>query len=89
VPWKPAETLFKIYYLVIVAMMPVAEVTATKVAAAERESEDGTVVGIRDKVPLRLPAACPNPIVCKRRRQNPSLKRPDCPVAPEQKSGSR
>ena len=26
---------------------------------------------------------------CKRRRQNPSVKRPDCPVAPEQKSGSR
>ncbi len=24
---------------------------------------------------------------CKRRRQNPSLKRPECPVAPEQKSG--
>ena len=25
---------------------------------------------------------------CKRRRQNPSVKRPDIPVAPEQKSGS-
>ena len=24
-----------------------------------------------------------------RRRQNPSLKRPECPVAPEQKSGGR
>ncbi len=24
---------------------------------------------------------------CKRRRQNPSLKRPECSVAPEQKSG--
>jgi choline dehydrogenase len=27
--------------------------------------------------------------ICKRRRQDPSVKRPDCPVAPEQKSGSR
>jgi hypothetical protein len=27
-------------------------------------------------------------IACKRRRQNPSVKRPDIPVAPEQKSGS-
>src|SRR5216684_3744173 len=26
---------------------------------------------------------------CKRRRENPSVKRPDRPVAPEQKSGSR
>ena len=27
-------------------------------------------------------------LACKRRRQNPSVKRPDIPVAPEQKSGS-
>src|SRR6202521_3069265 len=27
--------------------------------------------------------------LCKRRSNNPSLKRPDFPVAPEQKSGSR
>jgi predicted restriction endonuclease len=31
----------------------------------------------------------PRENACKRRRQNPSLKRPDCSVAPEQKSGSR
>ena len=27
--------------------------------------------------------AAPHTDVCKRRRQNPSVKRPDCPVAPE------
>jgi len=31
----------------------------------------------------------PSPRGCKRRSNNPSLRRPDCPVAPEQKSVSR
>jgi len=33
------------------------------------------------------PGTYPN--YCKRRSNNPSLRRPDCPVAPEQKSVSR
>jgi hypothetical protein len=48
---------------VVVVMMPVAEVTAAKVATTEREPESQTVVSVWDKIPLGLPAACPNPIV--------------------------